>query len=70
MSRGPTTFRQSDLTRAIRGARNAGVQVSRAEIGKDGKIIIVVGEASNVSSSAELTPDDELERWRTKKNAG
>lgn len=69
MSRGPTTFRQSDLTRAIRGARNAGVQVSRAEIGKDGKIIIVVGEASNVSSNAELTPDDELERWRSKKNA-
>jgi hypothetical protein len=69
MSRGPTTFRQSDLTRAIRGARNAGVQVSRAEIGKDGKIIIVVGEASNVSSNAQLTPDDELERWKSKKNA-
>jgi hypothetical protein len=69
MSRGPTTFRQSDLTRAIRGARNAGVQVSRAEIGKDGKIIIVVGEASNVSSNAELTPDDELKRWRSKNNA-
>ena len=70
MSRGPTTFRQSDLTRAIRGVRNAGVDVARAEIAKDGRIIIVVGEASNVSSSAELTPDDELERWRTKKNAG
>jgi len=69
MSRGPTTFRQSDLTRASRGARNAGVQVSRAEIGKDGKIIIVVGEASNVSSNAELTPDDELKRWRSKNNA-
>jgi len=69
MSRGPTTFRQSDLTRAIRGVRNAGVQVSRAEIGKDGKIIIVVGEASNVSSNAELTPDDELKRWRSKNNA-
>jgi hypothetical protein len=50
--------------------RNAGVDVARAEIAKDGRIIIVVGEASNVSSSAELTPDDELERWRTKKNAG
>ncbi|HTG52752.1 MAG TPA: hypothetical protein VMA33_07830 [Candidatus Tectomicrobia bacterium] len=57
------------MTRAIRGARNAGVQVSRAEIGKDGKIIIVVGEASNVSSNAELTPDDELKRWRSKNNA-
>ena len=70
MSRGPITFRQADLTRAIKGVRKAGVDVARAEIAKDGKIIIVVGEASNVSSSAELTPDDELERWRTKKNAG
>src|SRR6516164_8680682 len=70
MSRSTSTFRQSDLTRAIRGVRNAGVDVARAEIAKDGRIIIVVGEASNVRSSAELTPDDELERWRTKKNAG
>ena len=70
MSRSTSTFRQSDLTRAIRGVRNAGGDVARAEIAKDGRIIIVVGEASNVSSSAELTPDDELERWRTKKNAG
>ena len=63
------TFRQSDLTRAIRGVRNVGVDVARAEIEKDGKIIIVVGEAGNVSSNVELTPDDALERWRSKKNA-
>jgi hypothetical protein len=68
MSRSTSTFRQSDLTRAIRGARNAGIDVARAEIAKDGKIIIVVGEAGNLRSNAELTPDDELQRWRRKKN--
>jgi hypothetical protein len=69
MSRSTSTFRQSDLTRAIRGVRNAGVDVARAEIAKDGKIIIVVGEVGNASSNVELTPDDALERWRNKKNA-
>jgi hypothetical protein len=49
--------------------RNAGVDMARAEIAKDGKIIIVVGEAGNASSNVELTPDDALERWRNKKNA-
>jgi hypothetical protein len=69
MSRGSITFRQTDLTRAIKAARNAGVNVARAEIGKDGKIVIVIGETGGVSTEIELTPDDELERWRRKKHA-
>jgi hypothetical protein len=69
MSRSPSTFRQTDLTRAIRAARNAGVEVARAEIAKDGKIIIIIGEPAGSSADIELTPDDELERWRRKKNA-
>jgi len=70
MSRSPRTFRQGDLTRAIKGVRNAGVHVTRAEIAKDGTIIIVVGDGGKVNSDVELTPDDELERWRDRKNAG
>ncbi len=68
MPRGPSTFRQADLTRAIKGARDAGVEVTRAEIAKDGKIIIVMGKIGEVDAVAELTPDDELEHWRSKKN--
>jgi hypothetical protein len=41
MSRGPHTFKQADLTRAIKGARAAGINVARIEIGKDGKIVIL-----------------------------
>ncbi len=65
MPRGPSTFRQADLTRAVRGVRNAGVEVTRAEIGKDGKIVIIVG---GVNDTKERTPDDELELWRRTKH--
>jgi hypothetical protein len=70
MSRSQNTFRQTDLTRAIKAARNAGVEVARAEIAKDGKIIIIVGETTGSNSDIELTADDELDCWRNRKNAG
>ncbi len=41
MSRGQQTFKQSDLTKAIKAAVKAGVAVERVEIDKDGKITIV-----------------------------
>ena len=46
-----------------------GVEVVRAEIAKNGKIIIIIGEAVESSSDMELTPNDELGCWRKKKNA-
>jgi hypothetical protein len=42
MSRRPSTFRQSDLTRALKAARKAGVEVERVEIGQDGKMVVVL----------------------------
>jgi hypothetical protein len=45
MTRAPATFRQSDITKAIRAARKAGVENVRVEITKDGRIVIVTGEA-------------------------
>jgi hypothetical protein len=42
MSRRPGLFRQSDLVRALRAARAAGVEVDRVEIDRDGKLVIVV----------------------------
>ena len=35
------SFRQRDMTRAIKAARLAGLNVERVEVDKDGKIIIV-----------------------------
>jgi hypothetical protein len=50
MSRGPQTFRQTDVARAVRGAVAAGLTVQRVEVDKAGKIVVVVG------SPAETVP--------------
>jgi hypothetical protein len=59
MSRRPCTFRQSDLTRALKAARAAGVKV-RIEIEPGGKLIVVSMDESEGNS---VRVDDEVERW-------
>jgi hypothetical protein len=44
MSRRPCSFRQTDLTRALKGARSAGIEIARIEIDKDGRIIVITGK--------------------------
>jgi hypothetical protein len=44
MARGPSIFRQQDVTRALRATVAAGIEVSRVEIDKEGKIVIVAGK--------------------------
>jgi hypothetical protein len=41
MARGPCTFKQQDVTRALKAAAAAGIEVVRYEIDRDGKIVIV-----------------------------
>jgi hypothetical protein len=41
MTRRPSTFRQRDVTRALKAARAAGIDVGRFEVDKAGKIIVV-----------------------------
>jgi hypothetical protein len=43
-TRGRCTFRQRDLTRALRATVAAGIEVQRTEIYTDGKIILVAGK--------------------------
>ena len=62
MARAPSTFRQSDITRAIRAARKAGVENVRVEIAKDGRIVIVTGGAQPVQDDL----DRELEQFRAR----
>jgi hypothetical protein len=47
MSRGQQTFKQRDVTKAIRGTVKAGIAIKRVEIDKDGKIIIVTAKAED-----------------------
>jgi hypothetical protein len=44
MARAPSTFRQTDVTRAVRAVVAAGVEIARVEIDKAGKIVIVTGQ--------------------------
>ena len=53
MSRGPATFRQADVTRAIRAAEAAGKHVARIEI-ECGKIVVVTATA-DANSATTLT---------------
>ena len=41
MSRGPTTFRQRDVTAAIKAAKAAGLEIVRIEVDKTGRIVVV-----------------------------
>ena len=61
MSRGPATFRQRDLTAAVKAMRAAGCEVARVEIGKDGKIVVVTGKgAAEVSEAADNFFDEKM----------
>jgi hypothetical protein len=41
MARAPSTFRQQDVTRAVKAVTAAGVHITRIEIDKSGKIVII-----------------------------
>jgi hypothetical protein len=58
MARGPTTFKQADVTRAVRGVVAAGVEVMRVEV-ENGKIVVVAGKPG----SAERPEVNVLDQW-------
>ena len=50
MGRRPCTFKQADLIRAVKAARNTGLDLERAEIAKDGTIALVFKDDGKVLS--------------------
>lgn len=44
MARGAQTFKQADVTKAVKGAVAAGIEVARVEIDRDGKIVLIAGQ--------------------------
>ena len=57
MARGPNKFKQRDLTRALRGAKAAGIEVGRIEIDPTGKISVVIGKPDITNTVAETNSD-------------
>jgi hypothetical protein len=43
MSRSQQTFKQRDVTKALKATVKAGITVARVEIDKNGKIVVVTG---------------------------
>jgi|GEM_PF-1662746 PHP family Zn ribbon phosphoesterase len=65
MTRGICTFRQRDVTAAVKAVVAAGVAVARVEVDKSGKIVIIVGKGgelgkSNVDGSNAANEWDEV----------
>jgi hypothetical protein len=58
MPSAPCNFRQRDLTRAIKGARAAGIDVARIEIEKDGRIVILPTQSAAVPETARNEWDE------------
>jgi hypothetical protein len=56
-------FRQADISRAVKGAKAAGISVSRIEIDADGKIVITSGIAH------KSLPCDEYVAWKQGRGA-
>jgi hypothetical protein len=52
MARGPLTFRQRDVVAAIKAVEAAGHKVARVEIGKDGRIVIVMLQEGSIAPPA------------------
>jgi hypothetical protein len=64
MSHGPSTFRVTDVKRAVQGCQSAGLTIGRVEVDREGKIVIVPGqsEAEPPTAPAE-NANDEWTDW-------
>lgn len=55
MARGPSTFRQQDVTRAVKAVAAAGVDIARIEIDKAGKIVIIPADGAQPKDEPSAT---------------
>jgi hypothetical protein len=65
MTRARSIFRQQDVTKAIKGAAKAGVNIAKIEIAKDGKIVIISAGAEPSVQNDDL--DRELAEFESRR---
>jgi hypothetical protein len=63
MARRATTFRQRDLTAAVKGARAAGCSVASVGISRDGTIVVVVRNGDELVPFEEQKAESDINEW-------
>jgi hypothetical protein len=63
MARAPSTFRQQDVTRAVKAVAAAGVGIVRVEIDKQGKISITTASAKGATDGGASSAGGEENEW-------
>jgi hypothetical protein len=58
MPRGQCTFRQGDVTKAVKAVVAAGVHVARVEVDREGRIVVVAGKPADSVVAAEANEWD------------
>jgi hypothetical protein len=61
--RAPCTFRQTDVTRALKAARKAGFERVCVEIDREGKIKLILGDSVD---KLEVASENALDQWIAK----
>jgi hypothetical protein len=69
MGHGKATFRQTDLTRALRAVEKAGCDVARAEIAPDSRIVLVFKNGEEIAAYQKLTHARFRKKTKSKKAA-
>jgi hypothetical protein len=64
MARAPSTFRQQDVTKAVKAVTAAGVHIARIEVDPSGRIVIITAAAE--TEREICTP---LDAWMAKHGA-
>jgi hypothetical protein len=62
MSRAPSTFRQQDVTKAVKAVAAAGVHIARVEIDNAGKIVIIAKDPIESQPGERATEENEWDR--------
>jgi|HubBroStandDraft_6_1064221.scaffolds.fasta_scaffold4253676_2 hypothetical protein len=66
MARAPSTFKQGDVTRAVRGAFAAGARSVRVEVDKDGRIVVIASKSDlldlTISSASDSETSEDVKR--------
>ena len=58
MSHSQQTFKQSDVTKALKATVKAGIAVERVEIDKGGKIVIVTAKPEDAANGEKLEENE------------